>query len=160
MEKRWVEFKPKVSREVLILLAGMVWLSVGIMLLSRAYGWWQQYSGSLFVFFVLISLILGSVKGYYIMTRVVRKNILRIHQLSTRNFVLAFITLRTYLLILVMMILGIVVRHAPVPKIYLAIVYLAVGIAMLVSSPPYFIALFSGKLKLTDTNGAESTRRE
>ncbi len=143
MEERWVELKPHVSRTVLILLAGIVWVLTGMMLLKHAIGWWHNYQGSLLVFLATLGVLLGVFKGYFIYTRVVKKNIDRISKFPAANFILSFITLRTYGLILLMMILGIVLRHSSFPKQYLAVIYLAVGLAMLFSGLPYFYTLIS-----------------
>ncbi len=129
---------------MLILIAGIVWILVGFMLSRLAILWWQTYTGSFVFIFILIGLILGVAKGYFIVTRVVITNIKRITQLNGNSFILAFISLKTYLLIAGMMILGILLRNSVFPKQYLAIIYMGVGLAMIFSSYPYFRMLFSG----------------
>jgi hypothetical protein len=147
MGKRWEEFKPTVDRSILILIAGLVWIFVGLMLSRFAILWWERYTGSFLVLFVVLGLILGIVKAYYVFSRIVRKNIDRITRMEDTGFVLAFIPWKTYLLIAVMMFVGIALRHSMVPKQYLAILYLGVGLAMVLSSLQYFRNLVRGELK-------------
>ena len=132
---------------MLILIAGIVWMLVGLMLSRLAIIWWQSYTGSFLILFIFIGLLLGVVKGYYIFTRIVNTNIQRIAQLNRVNFILAFISLKTYLLIIGMIILGILLRNSMFPKQYLAIIYLGVGLSMIISSYPYFKVLVKGNLK-------------
>jgi len=147
MGKSWEEYKPAVNKTILILIAGIVWMLVGLMLSRLAIVWWQSYTGSFLILFIFIGLVLGVVKGYYIFTRVVNTNIQRIAQLNRVNFILAFISVKTYLLIIGMMILGILLRNSIIPKQYLAIIYLGVGLAMIISSYPYFKVLVTGSLE-------------
>jgi hypothetical protein len=128
-------------------MAFIVWMLVGLMLSRSAIIWWENYTGSLIPLFVVLGLILGLVKGYFILTRVVNINIKRIYEMEGTGFILAFISPRTYLLILGMMMLGMILRHSSFPKHYLAIIYLGVGLAMLISSYPYLKVLLSGNLK-------------
>jgi hypothetical protein len=46
-----------------------------------------------------------------------------------------------------MMTAGIALRHSTFPKQYLAILYLGVGLAMIISSLQYFRNLLGGELK-------------
>ena len=147
MRKRWEEFKPAVDRSILVLIAGLVWAMVGLMLSRLAILWWERYTGSFLVLFVIIGMILGIVKGYYVFSRIVKKNIDRIARMEGNGFILAFIPWKTYLLIAGMMILGITLRHSTLPKQYLAILYLGVGLAMILSSLQYFRNVVRGELK-------------
>lgn len=147
MGKRWEEFKPAVNRSILVLMAGLVWILVGLMLSRLAILWWEKYTGSFLVLFVVLGLILGIVKGYYIFSRIVRRNIDRISRMNDTGFVLAFIPWKTYFLIAGMIIFGITLRHSTLPKQYLAILYLGVGLAMVLSSLQYFRNLLHGELK-------------
>jgi hypothetical protein len=147
MNRNWIEFKPGVNKTMLILIAGIVWIGVGMMLSRLAILWWQNYAGSYLPLFLFIALLLGMIKGYFILTRVVSTNIRRINQLNGTNFILAFISVKTYLLIIGMMILGFVLRHSLFPKHYLAILYLGAGLAMIISSVPYFKILVNRYLE-------------
>lgn len=147
MRTNWIEFKPHVRRNVLILIAGLVWTAVGTMLSTRAVIWFDHYTGSFLVLYLIISLALGLVKGYFIFTKVVVKNISRIAGLKEASFVGAFISLKTYILITGMMIMGYLLRHSELPRQYLGVIYLGVGLAMIISSIPYFKTLVNGNLE-------------
>jgi hypothetical protein len=147
MAKRWEDYKPAVDRTILVLMAFILWILVGVMLSRSAIIWWESYMGSLIPLFVVLGLFLGLFKGYFILTRVVNINIKRIYEMEGTGFILSFISLRTYLLIIGMMILGMLLRHSSFPKHYLAIIYLGVGLAMIISSYPYLKILLSGSLK-------------
>ena len=144
MGRHWEEFKPAVDRTILVLIAGMVWVAVGIVLSWLAIIWWTHYKGSFLFIFIFLGLLLGVVKGYFVFSRIVRKNISRIAGMRRPGFVLAFIPARTYLLIACMMAAGITLRHSTLPKQYLAILYLAVGLAMIFSGFLYFKSLLRG----------------
>jgi hypothetical protein len=147
MGKRWEEFKPVVSKTILVLIAGLVWVVAGTVLSRLAIIWWQKYTGSFLILFIILGLILGIIKGYYIFSGIVRKNIDRISRMDRNGFILAFIPWKTYLLITAMMAFGMTLRHSALPKQYLAIIYMAVGLAMVVSGFQYFTSIARGDMK-------------
>ncbi|MBS0000142.1 MAG: hypothetical protein KFF73_14270 [Cyclobacteriaceae bacterium] len=148
MGKRWAEYKPAVNKTILVLIAGLVWVAVGTAMSRLAILWWQSYTGSFLILFVILGLILGIVKGYYIFSRIVRKNIDRISRMDKTGFVLAFIPWKTYLLIAGMVILGVTLRHSLLPRQYLAIIYMGIGLAMILSGFQYFWRLVRGNLNV------------
>lgn len=147
MGKHWEEFKPAVDRSILVFIAGMVWIMAGLMLSRVAILWWERYNGAFLILFIALGLILGVVKGYFIFSRVVRKNIARIARMEDTAFILAFIPWKTYLLIGLMIMVGMALRHSTLPKQYLAILYLGVGLALILSSLQYFRNLVRGELE-------------
>ena len=147
MGKSWEDLKPAVNKTMLILIAGLVWVLVGLILSLLAVHWWQKYTGSFLLLFVVLGLLLGILKGYFIFSSMVTNNIKRIIKLNEQVFILAFISWKSYLLISGMMALGISLRNSTLPKQYLAIFYLGVGLAMIFSSIHYFKTLVSGDLR-------------
>jgi len=69
--------------------------------------------------------------------RIVDRNLGRIHAMEGRRCVFAFMPWKSYLLILIMILMGMALRHAPVPKLYLAVLYAAIGTALFLSSVRY-----------------------
>ena len=67
-----------------------------------------------------------------------RKNIRRLRRLPERGCFFAFQAWKSYLIIIFMIALGNVLRHLPVPKAALAIVYSAIGGALLMASFGYY----------------------
>jgi hypothetical protein len=62
--------------------------------------------------------------------------------LPAKGCLFAFQAWRSYLIIGVMIGLGFVLRHSQIPKAYLAIVYFAVGGALILASFHYYACLW------------------
>jgi hypothetical protein len=76
------------------------------------------------------------------------KNIKRILSLNDKASVFAFQAWTGYLIIAVMMTTGMLLRNSSIPKPYLAVVYLAIGSALLLASMNYYKHFFNiGKSK-------------
>ena len=56
-----------------------------------------------------------------------------------KKCIFSFMSWKSYLIVVVMMTMGITLRHSSIPKQYLAIMYIAIGGALAISSIPYFI---------------------
>jgi hypothetical protein len=69
--------------------------------------------------------------------RIVRKNIARIEDGPTRASAFAFQGWKSYLVTVLMVAMGITLRHSAVPKPYLAVIYEGVGAALLLTSLLY-----------------------
>ncbi len=126
--------KPHVHYHALFVLAGLMWTAVGLMLLWRASIWLSSMEGSLAMGLVGLSVVL-MVAFYAVMFRkTVQKNIARLASLPERVCLFAFNSRRGYALILFMIVLGITLRHSPIPRPYLAVVYTTMGGTLLLSS--------------------------
>jgi len=91
---------------------------------------------------VLLALAIGLMKGRYVFGRLADKNILRIRELSPHKekiCLFAFQAMQSYLLIIVMMTAGILLRLSPIPREYLAVLYLAIGSGLIVASVQYWM---------------------
>lgn len=89
-------------------------------------------------------LALGVVGGIVIyrygFATLVDRNLSRIYEQAPgkdKVCVFAFQNTRSYIVIMVMMAMGYGLRHLPVPRIYLAPVYLAIGLALFLASVGY-----------------------
>ena len=133
--------KPAVDRRFLILLAGLLWTMAGILLLRYAYRW-------LFSEPTVQSYILGSF-GFFCalwihrfgFLRIVDKNLGRILLREGKQCVFSFMPLKSYFLVAVMMSMGMLLRHLPIPKPWLAVLYLAIGLSLILSSFRYLRVL-------------------
>ncbi len=140
------DFKPAVDRRILIFLSGFTWSVVGIMLCNTALGWldlsagsWGQGKGLPFAFAGL----LVSLFAYYIsFSKIAERNIQRISQMGKKVCIFAFQAWKSYIIIAFMIGLGIFLRHLPIPKHYLSIIYIGIGFALFLSSIRYYRALF------------------
>jgi hypothetical protein len=132
---------PAADRKVLVLVAGAVWSIVGIALVIAAVGWTVPVLAD----YHLLWLGAGVIGGYIIhrfgFSRLVTVNIQRIFSQSPgkdKVCVFSFQNTKSYIMIIVMILMGYTLRHLPIPRLYLSPVYSAVGIALLLSSLMYY----------------------
>ncbi len=129
---------PVVNRRWLYLIAGLLWGGVGIMLCSRAAGWLIGEPISREVLLSLIGITAGVAIYRFKFTKLVKRNIKRIEQLDARASIFAFQSAFSYALIAFMMGLGIALRHSAIPKPYLAVLYIGIGLGLLLASGRYY----------------------
>jgi hypothetical protein len=92
--------------------------------------------------FGLFGIILSLAAYRYGFSGIARKNIDRICLLPEKGCIFAFQAWKSYLIIALMIALGIILRHSPISKQYLAIVYMTIGGALLLSSLQYYRKLW------------------
>lgn len=123
-------FKPGASVSTHLLVASVLWSFIGIYLLVRggllygagAPGW------------PLAALALGALKARFLLVPSARKNIARILALSENSCLGAVYSLKMWGLVIVMMLSGRVLRGFGLPEAWVALAYLAVGLALTLSS--------------------------
>ena len=136
------KLKPAVSRYWLISLAGLVWSAVGVMLSRLAYLWLTAVPLGRAMVLGISGIFLALIAYRFGFSRIAEKNIYRIRQFSEKGCIFAFQAWKSYLIIVIMVALGLFLRHSPLPKQYLAVVYLAVGGALFLSSFHYYALLW------------------
>ena len=132
--------KPGVEKFWLFVAAGFIWSGVGIYLDFLAFGWLRPVKTSLALIFA-VSGILLAVAIYAIMfKRFADLNILRIRDLPGEKIcIFAFQRWTSYPLVVVMISLGIFLRmYSPIPKPYLAVLYLGIGTSLFLASLQYY----------------------
>jgi hypothetical protein len=132
--------EPAVRRRTLILSAAVVWALVGAFLSFRAALWFRSSSRAI-SWMVFLALAIGFLKGHFLLSRMARRNIDRILALSPHKekiCLFAFQAIQAYLVIFGMMALGIILRHSSIVREVLAVVYLAIGSALMYASVPYW----------------------
>jgi hypothetical protein len=107
------KFNPAVSKNWLLVLAGIMWSGVGILLCGYAVTW-----------------LAGS--------KIAQKNIDRILLYANKACLFSFQSWSGYIIIAVMMTGGILLKSSPIPKPYLAIMYTAIGGGLFLSSFRYY----------------------
>ena len=70
--------------------------------------------------------------------RIADKNLKRIEEMEGLRCVFSFIKWKSYVLILVMISFGIVIRHSSLPLQDIGIIYLTIGLSLIFSSIRYF----------------------
>jgi len=137
--KRFVDrFKPAVGKRVLLFMGGFVWVCVGAMLLTFSYQWLHASHWMASLPFVLPGMVLALVIHHFGFLKIVDKNLGRLLPGDGKKCVFSFMPWRSYLIVVVMVGMGHLLRHSPIPKPYLAIVYIGIGLALILSSVRYF----------------------
>jgi hypothetical protein len=136
------KLNPIVAREWLFLLAGVMWTAVGIMLLWRAVGWLTAMEIAWMVGLGALGFVLGFLAYWFGFTHIVRKNIARLCGLPERVGVFSFNSGKGYVTIIFMIGLGVTLRHSPLPREALALLYTAMGSALLLASFHFYARLW------------------
>ena len=128
------KLNPAVPSHWLLLLAGFLWMAVGVFLCLRAFVWLEEVNGTSEIIFGASGAVVAVVGNRFMFANVAHKNVGRIFLLPQRACVFAFTAWKGYAMIVVMVALGITVRNSSFPKRYLAPIYIAMGGALFLSS--------------------------
>jgi hypothetical protein len=74
--------------------------------------------------------------------KIADKNLKRLLPLTEKKCVFAFMTWRSYFIVVIMVSMGIGLRHSSIPKQYLSILYNGIGLALFLSGIRYFRFFF------------------
>jgi len=146
VNRPWERFKPGVDKKVLLFLAGFMWLGVGTMLLVWSYAWLEGFHVRNAFLFSGAGVGLALVVHHFGFLKIVDKNLGRILPMEGRRCVFSFISWKSYLVVAVMVALGAGLRHSPVPKPWLSVLYIGMGLALVLSSVRYMRVLW-GQMK-------------
>lgn len=86
----------------------------------------------------LLGIVVSIVANRFMFTRLAIKNINRILASKDKACLFSFQAWTGYVIIVVMMSMGIMLRNSSIPKTYLAAVYIAIGGALLLASFNYY----------------------
>jgi uncharacterized membrane protein len=134
--------KPAVSKPWLIAIAGLMWTGVGVMLCGLAYHWFVNVNTGVAVILGALGTGMALAAYHFGFSKIARRNIKRLSQLTEKTCVFAFQTWKGYLIICFMIMLGAILRSSPIPKPYLAILYTTIGGAIFLSSLHYHSLLW------------------
>jgi len=151
-KERLHTLKPAVDKRVLLFLAGFMWIAVGAMLLTLASSWLAQSHDNRWHLFGGAGLVCALLIHHFGFLRIVDKNLDRILLIQSKNCVFSFMTWKSYLIVAVMISMGILLRHSSIPKLYLATLYTAIGLALILSSIRYMRVLLSQCKKSPERN--------
>jgi hypothetical protein len=130
----WIAtLKPAASYRVQLFLAALAWTAVGAMLLTFGVRWLWARDVKYIALALAVALVLGTIKARTAMRKAATRAIGRIR---TRDGKCAagFFSWKMWLVALFMMAMGQALRHSPIPRHYLGVVYVAVGVALLLGS--------------------------
>lgn len=136
------EFSTAVDKKNLVLMAGLMWCGVGIMLIHYAVLWLSICRGKEQIFFYTIGFLAAMPIHHFGFLKIADKNLNRILSLKEKQNPFYFMTWKSYIIVLVMVSMGIALRHSSIPKRYLSILYNGIGLALFLSGIRYFRFFF------------------
>ena len=127
-----------------LMVVGIIWFLVGAGLSIAGVNWILQLGlGPKMVMFLLPAVLIGVLKGKFILQKVAMKYYKRsdIIEFNNNDIFLGWIKIlgiKGFILIALMMAMGSFLRHSNIDRPILGILYLAVGIALLYASKIFF----------------------
>jgi len=143
MNQTVLKLKPAANKPILMFLSGAMWFGVGVMLNSFALHWLITYGEGWAYLYAAIGFLAALIIHHFGFLKLADKNLGRISYLNDKPCVFSFMSWKSYLIVAVMVTMGITLRHSSVPKQYLSMLYIGIGLALLFSSIRYFRALIS-----------------
>ncbi len=131
------KLNPAVDKKILVLLAGVMWCGVGIMLVSFALSWLSVCTVAEKVIFYSAGFLAAMPIHHFGFLKIADKNLKRLLPFTQKKCVFSFMTWRSYLIVLVMISMGITLRHSAIPKRYLSVLYNGIGLALFLSGIRY-----------------------
>jgi len=131
-----------VDKSVLVLMAGLMWCGVGVLLVSYAVSWLSSISGKEQFLFYTAGFLAAMPIHHFGFLRIADKNLNRILSLTEKTSPFSFMTWKSYIIVLIMVSMGIALRHSSIPKRYLSILYNGIGLALFLSGIRYFRFFF------------------
>jgi hypothetical protein len=130
-------WKPGVSRSVLLRIAGVAWMGVAIFLDGLSFSWLRAETPGRAVVAALIGIACALFIHRFGFLRVADRNVARILPMEGRRCAFGFMSWKSYILVAVMISMGYFLRHSSLPKLYLSVLYTAIGTALFLSSLHY-----------------------
>jgi hypothetical protein len=135
---RFIErFNPRTDKKILILTAGLMWCGAGAMLISFAETWLSRFEGKGIMIYYAAGFLAAMPIHYFGFRKLADKNLARLFPLREKKCLFSFITWKSYLVIVIMMTMGITMRHSSIPKQYLSILYNGIGLGLFLSGIKY-----------------------
>lgn len=126
-------FKPAVRRNTLLFASAGLWTAIGLLLLAKGlYRWYQipvHYPS-----IIAAGILIGSIKSLWILDKSARRGIDRILDFDDSTCLGAVYSIKTWILVLCMMGLGVILRNSFLPMSLLCFIYFTIGWALLFSS--------------------------
>lgn len=123
--------KPGVPRTTHLLMAALLWTTVGTVLMIRGTLWLHEQEG---LAYILPAVLLGSLKSFFILDKSAKKSIDRILHLADGSCLGAVYSVKTWLLVVGMMTMGYLLRKSSVPAEMVGFIYITIGWALFFSS--------------------------
>lgn len=136
-----------ISKKSMIITAAIFYLVGASQLLTFSFLWIKKLNLVEILIGAAIGILIGAIKFFYLFKKLNLKNISRIMKGDEKQKILSVFKVKTYVIILGMIFLGISLRVIlNISRVYLFPVYLAIGLALLLSSIMYFVYYFRHSL--------------
>jgi hypothetical protein len=126
--------KPGVSRQVRLFLAAAAWTAVGLGLMIAGTRWSLWSESALHPVFLVLAAAVGLTKALVILKHTAHRVISRIQTAGDDRCIGGFFSWRTWVLVLIMITAGTLLRRSDISRGIVGLVYVAVGIALLAAS--------------------------
>lgn len=147
-------FKPDVSIKTRIFLAALLWSCIGLMLMWRG-GYAVIGTGKEWL--LLVSLLIGSVKSRMVLDRVAVKNMTRIFEKGEYSCLGGVYSWKTWLLVLVMIAFGRLLRASSLQVWLIGIIYVTVGWSLFWSSRKVWLRLLNLSGRSVSESGGDQS---
>jgi hypothetical protein len=137
-----IKLTPSVDKRILVLLAGIMWCGAGSMLVSFSVSWLSPYNWMEQVLYYAAGFLTAIPIHHFGFLKIADKNLYRLLPLTEKRCLFSFMTWRSYIIVLIMVSMGIALRHSSIPKRYLSILYNGIGLALFLSGIRYFRFFF------------------
>jgi hypothetical protein len=115
MPHRLQDYKPAAPARLHLLLAALLWTVVGTLLLCFGAAWTWTGGGPWGPWLLLAAVIVGLLKGRYLLAKTAARTIQRIRQRGDGRCLGGFLSWRSWLFVLAMMAFGRILRAGWVP---------------------------------------------
>ncbi len=132
-----------VNKKVLILLCGIVWVLVATMLFRKTFLWNRNLSTITLIECYAIGFIIGCFKYFFMLKKFIMSNVSRIDSYMNKVSLFKFLTIKSYLLIILMILLGIFFRKSGLfSNLFLVTLYSGISTALFISGVKCFTIFF------------------
>lgn len=142
------QLKPNASRSVHLFVAASLWTVIGISLMVRGTVWLNNIDQ---LWIVFPALAIGTMKALFMLDRSAKKSIARIVATRDGRCLGGVYSVKTWLLVLVMMAAGCLMRNSSLPKEFLGLFYVSIGWGLFFSSRNGWLAWKQGLTELPGT---------
>ncbi len=136
------KLEPAVKRTTLVFAAGLLWTIIGIYLFEKGIRTLLPLDSNIYIM-IGIGIFIGIIKSRVVFSKMIDANIERIKTLSPHKekiCIFAFQAHQSYLMVLLMMSFGLLLRNLPIPPQYYGTILIIIGTALFISSLRYFSA--------------------
>ncbi len=153
----WRKWEPAIPIPFHYLITAAMWIYVGQILISYGIVWFEEEITKFLWLFILVSVIAVLSIFKFGFLKIVYKNIKRLQQKRDKICIFAFMEWKSYIIMVIMMTMGIMLRTFIGPNEYLGIMYIGIGGGLLLSGLIYFKPIIQLIKNKTKKKSVEST---